>query len=201
VGYDPTILYYLREDISAPQFGTIKPAGAYQDRFATGNQLDLLTFTATNVGPGANRFYYIRHDAGGTHFGTINPALPGTILDLRLLTLDNFDGLVFTDTNVGFGTNYFYYIRHDGTTNQHYFGTLNPYTGETLDRFTIGTVADDFDELTFTNTDVGYGANLFYYLRSEETTSEVPDSGSTLLLLGSGLAGLLAFRRRFSFPA
>jgi hypothetical protein len=38
-----------------------------------------------------------------------------------------------------------------------------------VDRFLIGTTADDFDELTFTTTDVGYGPNLFYYLRSDNT--------------------------------
>jgi hypothetical protein len=196
--YGPTILYSLREDVSAPQFGTITPAGAHQDQFAVGNQFDSLTFAATDVTFGANLFYYLRHDAGGTHFGTIDPHQPGTITDRWLLNLNNFDGLVFTDTNVGYGADLFYYIRHDGTTNQHEFGTIDPLTGMAVDRFLIGTVADDFDELTFTTTDVGYGPNLFYYLRSSENTSSgVPDTGSTLLLLGSGLATLLGFKRRF----
>ena len=54
-----------------------------------------------------------------------------------------------------------------------------------MDRIFIGTPADDFDALTFTPTDLGYGANLFYYLRS---TSDVPDTG---VFWGVGVLGVL----------
>jgi type VI secretion system secreted protein VgrG len=45
------------------------------------------------------------------------------------------------------------------------------------------------------------GLPCTYFGETEGTKGTVPDTASTLLLLGSGLAGLLAFRRRFSFPA
>lgn len=42
---------------------------------------------------------------------------------------------------------------------------------------------------------------LGYNTITEVCAASVPDTGSTLLLLGSGLAALLAFRRRFCSPA
>jgi len=202
--YGATNLYYLRADASAPQFGTITPAGAQQDQFAIGQPFDSLTFTSTDVTFGANLFYYLRHDAGGTHFGTIDPHQPGTITDRWLLNLDNFDAFVATSTDVGYGANQFYYIRHDTKTNQHEFGTIDPLTGVAVDRFLIGTVADDFDELTFTTTDVGYGPNLFYYLRSANTDIPVgPPNGnaavpepSTYGLIACFVLALAVWHRR-----
>ncbi len=175
--YGPTILYTLREDLAAPQFGTVTPAGAFQDQFAVGQGFGSLTFTATDVSFGANLFYYLREDVAGTYFGTIDPHQPGTITDRWLLNEDDFDGLVFTDTDVGYGPNQFYYIRHDILTGQHEFGTIDPLTGVAVDRFDIGTVTDVFSELTFTTTDVGYGPNLFYYLRSEAIDTGGGDNG------------------------
>lgn len=195
LGYGPTILYALREDGATSQFNTVTPAGAYQDRFASGNPLHLLTYTSTDIGAGANLFYYIRQDLSGSYIGTIDPALPGTINDRAILALDNFDGLVFTDTDVGYGANLFYYIRHDGITGQHMFGTLSIDFSQpspvpvALDRFFIGTPADDFDALTFTTTDLGYGPNLFYYLRSPTLVPEASTSWAlaiTGMLLGAG---------------
>jgi len=97
-------------------------------------------------------------------FGTINPALPGTITD-RFTMGTNVDALVFTDLAApGFGPNQFYYLRHDAA-GVSTFGTLavtGLTTGTVTDRFTVGSNAA---ELTFTATDLGFGANQFYYLR------------------------------------
>ncbi len=139
--------------------------GVTADHFVVGNNFDALTFTATDIGYGANLFYYIRHDATGlSTFGTINPALPGTITD-RFTVGTNVDALVFTDlTAPGYGPNNFYYLRHDAS-GVSTFGTIfvtGLTTAVVTDRFTVGSNAA---ELTFTATDTGFGANLFYFLR------------------------------------
>jgi hypothetical protein len=175
--YGPTILYTLRPDVAAPQFGTVTPAGAHQDQFAVGQQFGALAFSATDFNFGANLFYYLREDISGTHFGTIDPHQPGTVTDRFLLSLNTFDAMVYAGTDVGYGADLFYYIRHGASTGQHEFGTINPLTGVAVDRFAIGTTSDDFDALTFTPTDVGYGPNLFYYLRSTDTFP-VPEPSS-----------------------
>ena len=54
-----------------------------------------------------------------------------------------------------------------------------------MDRFDIGSTTDSFSELTFTTTDLGYGANLFYYLRS---TTDLPETG---VFWGVGVLGML----------
>ncbi len=180
-----TSLYYLRRDPAAPQFGTITPSGAsYQDRFGIGQGIDSLTFSATDVSFGANLLYYLRQDVDGTHFGTLDPHLPGTLTDRWLLPSGDYDAMVFTDTDVGYGANQFYIIRHDAS-GQHSFGTINPLNGTVVDRFDIGSPTDLFSELAFTTTDLGYGANLFYYLRS---TSDVPETG---VFWGVGVFGML----------
>ena len=76
----------------------------------------------------------------------------------------NVDALVFTATDVGYGTNRFYYLRHDGS-GRSTFGTIaitGLTSGTVTDRFAVGT---NVTELTFAAADVLYGPNLFYYLR------------------------------------
>jgi hypothetical protein len=170
LGYGPLLFYYLRHDnAGVSTFGSITPGGVVgvtADHFVVGNNFDALTYTATDVGYGANLFYYVRHDATGlSTFGTINPALPGTITD-RFTVGTNVDALVFTDLIApGYGPNNFYYLRHDagGVST---FGTISvtgPATATVTDRFPVGTNAT---ALTFTATDAGsFGPNLFYYLR------------------------------------
>jgi hypothetical protein len=169
VGYGPVIFYYLsHDDAGVSTFGSITPGGVVgvtADHFVVGTNFDALTFSATDVGYGANLFYYVRHDANGlSTFGTINPALPGTVTD-RFPIGTNVDALVFTDLSApGYGANNFYYLRHDSN-GVSTFGTIfvtGLTTATVTDRFPVGTNAT---ELTFTATDVGFGANLFYFLR------------------------------------
>jgi uncharacterized repeat protein (TIGR01451 family) len=169
MGYGPLLFYYLSHDAGGvSSFGTLSPGGVTgvtTDRFVVGTNFDALTYTATDLGFGANMFYYLRHDANGlSTFGTINPALPGTVTD-RFTVGTNFDALAFTDlVTPGYGANNFYYLRHD-TNGVSTFGTIfvtSLTTAAVTDRFTVGTNATD---LAFTATDTGFGANLFYLIR------------------------------------
>ncbi len=174
LGFGSVIFYYLSDDAAGKTtFGTITPGGVVgvvADKFVVGQRFDSLTFSATDVGYGANLFYYVRHDASGiSTFGTINPALPGTVTD-RFTVGNDIVGLVFTSTDVGYGANRFYYIRQSAS-GASTFGTIQVTgltTGVATDRFSAGTAVN---ELTFTTTDTGLGANLFYALRSGTTRS------------------------------
>jgi hypothetical protein len=170
VGYGPLQFYYLSHDnAGVSTFGTIGPGGVTgvtTDRFVVGSNFDALTYTATDLGYGANMFYYIRHDASGlSTFGTISPGLPGIVTD-RFTVGTNVNALVFTDlTTPGYGPNNFYYLRHDAN-GLSTFGTIHVNTltsGAVTDRFNVGT---NVSQLSFTATDAGsFGPNLFYYLR------------------------------------
>jgi len=82
----------------------------------------------------------------------------------------DLDALTYAANDVGYGTNLLYYLRHDRYEGFSTFGTIftgltDPYTGLT-DRFGLG-LCSDFAALTFAADDAGYGANLFYYLRTD----------------------------------
>jgi hypothetical protein len=128
-----------------------------------------LAFAAANVDAnGANMFYYVRNDTNGlTWFGKINPTPGGIETDLYTVGT-NFDALVYVDLSPipGWGTDYFAYLRHDNIGS--IIGTIDPVTHVATDRVHLGT--NFLTGLTFTATDVGYGPNLFYYLRPERST-------------------------------
>ena len=169
LGYGPVIFYYLSHDnAGVSTFGSITPGGVVgvtTDHFVVGNNFDAVTFSATDVGYGADLFYYVRHDATGlSTFGTIDPT-PGGIMTDRFTVGTNVDALVFTDLIApGYGPNNFYYLRHDAS-GISTFGTIHVTgltAGTVTDRFAVGTNAT---ELTFTATDAAFGPNLFYFLR------------------------------------
>jgi hypothetical protein len=168
VGYGPIIFYYLRHDAAGlSTFGSITPGGVVgvaADEKVLGSNFVALTFAATDVGYGANLFYYVRRDTNcNSIFGTIDPAQGGPVTDRFAIGAD-VDALVFTATDVGYGADNFYYLRHN-ITGRSTFGTIfvtGLTTGNVVDRFSAGT---NLTELTFTATDVLYGPNLFYYLR------------------------------------
>jgi uncharacterized repeat protein (TIGR01451 family) len=169
-GYTANQFYSLRHEASGNStFVTINANGTVTGRFDAGNKnFDALTFAAPDVGYGPVIFYYLSHDnAGRSSFGTIKPGgATGVVADLFLVGT-NFDALTFAATDVGYGANLFYYLRHDGN-GRSTFGSINPaLPGTVTDRFNVGT---NFDALAFTATDVGYGASsVFYYLRHDST--------------------------------
>jgi uncharacterized repeat protein (TIGR01451 family) len=175
LGYGAKIFYYLSHDTAGVEtFGTITPGGVVglsAPLFVVGTKFDVLTYTATDVGYGANMFYYIRHDATGVStFGTINPTPGGIIQDRFTLRGTNFVGLVFTtDIAPGYGANNFYYLRQvaNGVS---WFGTIlltppsPPNSATETDRFIVGNNATELT-YTFPPQDVAFGPTLFYFLR------------------------------------
>jgi hypothetical protein len=148
-----------------------------------GNNFDALTFAAPNAAAqGEDLFYYLRQDlTGNSVFGFINPDAPAAATAATdLFNLGKkIDYMTFSATEVGYGAdNQFYYLRSD-TNGNTVFGTINAlpsFTGtpaeRAVDRFTL---TGHFQELEFTPTDVGYGANLFYSIRGGDilTTNTV----------------------------
>jgi BspA type Leucine rich repeat region (6 copies) len=182
VGYGSVNFYYLRHDNSGvAHFGVIKAAGATSDsdlpNSIAGTGYTGVAFALDNVnGYGANMFYYVRNDAttGLSWFGSINPT-PGLVATDLYPVGTNFDALVYVTGApiTGWGTDYFAYLRHDNTGS--IIGTIDPVTHAATDRVHLGT--NFLTGLTFTATDVGYGPNLFYYLRPARTiltTNTVP---------------------------
>ena len=165
VGYGQDNFYYLRHD-TTNQFGQIIAQGASSSADlwpVTGTGYTGLAFAAANVGGyGANLFYYVRTDnLGLSTFGTINPT-PGGVETDRYAAGTNLDSLVFIPGTVStWGTAIFAYLSHD--TNGSIIGTIDPVSHVVTNRLSLGT--NFLDALTFTATDVGYGPNLFYYLR------------------------------------
>jgi len=174
VGYGEINFYYIRHDnTGVAHFGEIIAQGASSDKDLP-NPLTLtgytgLAFAAANVGYGANMFYYVRNDVttGLSWFGSINPT-PGLVATDLYTVGTNFDALVYVDLSPipGWGINFFAYLRHDNTGS--IIGTIDPVTHVVTDRVHLGT--NFLTGLTFTATDVGYGPNLFYYLRPERST-------------------------------
>lgn len=165
VGYGPDLFYYLRHDPASfnfSTFGTISTSGTNTDRFGVGSNFDALTFTASNVGYGTNLFYYVRHNPASFNFSTFGTISSSGATTDRFGVGSNFDALAFAGPDLGYGSNLFYYLRHNPAAgNASTFGTIST-SGAVVDRFTVGT---DFDALVFVAADLGYGPNLFYYLR------------------------------------
>jgi hypothetical protein len=77
--------------------------------------------------------------------------------------------------DLGYGPNLFYYFRHDPSLNNFStFGTIST-SGVITDRFGVGS---NFDALTFVAKDLGYGPNLFYYLRHDPSLGNFSTFGT-----------------------
>ena len=168
LGFGANLFYYIRHDILNVQslsiFGTVNAAGVVTDRFVLGanaEAFDTMTFAAPDTGYGADVFYYVRHDnLGNFMFGVITAN--GTVNDKFNLSLAGFDALAFAAPDMGFGANLVYYVRHDNQAHS-ILGTITvDGTKIATDRFTAGS---GFTAFAFAAPDLGYGANLFYYVR------------------------------------
>ena len=178
LGYGANLFYYLRHDPGANNFstlGTISTSGAVTDRFGVGLNFDALTFVAGDLGYGPNLFYYLRQDPSANNFSTFGTiSTSGAATDRFGVGLD-FDALMFVAGDLGYGPSLFYYLRHAPGANS--FSTLGTIStsGAVTDRFGVGL---DFDALTFVAGDLGYGPNLFYYLRQDPSANNFSTFGT-----------------------
>ena len=153
---------------TATTFGTINSVSqAVVDRFVVGTNISGLTYAAEDHGYAATQFYtFLKATNGSSFFDTIT-ASTGATVDRFDASTRTFDGLTYAAADLGYNPLRFYAISHD-TAGVSTFSTVAPggVTGVITDRFVLGT---NFDAITFAADDVGFGANLFYYVRHDST--------------------------------
>ncbi len=146
----------------------------------TPNSYSALTSADPDLGYGPVNFYLIHRKSTGDYLAVIKPrsGTASEVTDLKPMSgpggpatfgASGYFGLTFAASNLGYGLNYFYYLRTDPVSGFTKFGTLEPAL--------LGTGADKFDlgigghtALAFTGTDVGYGTDKMYYLRLDPVT-------------------------------
>jgi hypothetical protein len=117
---------------------------------------------------GPTLFYSTRWaESGLDPFETISTIAPsvGVVSDRFALSATNYDALTLAAPDVGYGAVNFYYVRHDNS-GVSTFGVIKPAGASTsADLWVIpGT---GYKALAFAAADLGYGANLFYFLRQD----------------------------------
>ena len=158
-------------NLVAPTFGTIDPAtGALTDRFIVPVGLQGLMFADQDENWGPDLFYAIREPGSGADtFDTISTigSLAGTVTDRFNLSSTNYDALTLAAPDVGYGAVNFYSTRHD-TGGSSTFGVIKA-AGASSSSDLWAIPGATYDGLTFAAADLGYGANLFYFIRQDAT--------------------------------
>ncbi len=146
----------------------------------TPNSYSALTSADPDLGYGSVQLYFIHHKDSADYFSHIVPSsgTASAVTDLKPMsgpggpaTLGDkgYFGLTFAAANLGYGLNYFYYLRTDPVTGNTQFGTLDPaLLGTGTLKFDLGR--SGYKALAFTGTDVGYGTDKMYYLRLDPVT-------------------------------
>ncbi|GDY22277.1 hypothetical protein LBMAG56_36240 [Verrucomicrobiota bacterium] len=98
-------------------------------------------------------------------FGTIDPV--GSTITDRFTVPNNLHGLMFADQDQNWGPTLFYTTRHpvNGADIFDTVSTIPPATGVVTDRFNL--TSTNYDALTLSAPDVGYGSKNFYYVRHD----------------------------------
>src|SRR5437773_2148396 len=136
---------------------------------------DVLPAAPIGAGYGPNLFYYLRHDPSANNFSTFGTnSTSGAETDRFGVGLD-FDALTFVAGALGYRPSLLYFLRHGPGANS--FSTLGTIStgGAVTDRFGVGL---GFDVLTFVAGDLGYGPNLFYYLRQDPSANNFSTFGT-----------------------
>ena len=146
----------------------------------TPNAYSALTSADPDLGFGSVQLYFIHHKDDGDYFAHIVPSsgTASAVTDLKPMSQpggpstggeSGYFGLTFAASNLGYGSNIFYYLRSDEVTGTTHFGTLIPsLAGASADQHDLGI--DGHNALVFTGDDVGYGMEQMYYLRLDPIT-------------------------------
>ena len=145
----------------------------------TPNSYSALTSADPDLGFGAINMYMIHHRATGDYLTVLVPGttVASTVTDLKPMSgpggpattgSGGYFGLTFAAANLGFGANRFYYFRSDAVTGT-IFGALNPaLAGGPVAEYTLGS--GGHTALAYVAADLGFGANLMYFLRLDAET-------------------------------
>jgi hypothetical protein len=179
--YGSVRLYTIHHTLAGDQLTVIK-TGAATASFVgdpkpmsgpggTGTGYFGLTFSADNLGSGANVFYYLRTDPSNQHiqFGSLAPGLASAPADLHDLGINGATALAYTSDSITtrYGVQQMYFLRLDPITGFTILSTLNPVSGKASDMANLGSV---YSTLTYVPGDVGYGSGQFYMTGTLETT-------------------------------
>jgi len=158
-------------NVVTPTFGTIDPVtDILTDRFNVPANLHGLMYADQDENWGPTLFYATRHPGSGAdQFDTIStiPPSAGVTTDRFALTSTNYDALTLSAPDVGYGSVNFYYLRHDNS-GLSTFGVIKA-AGASSSADLWALSGTGYNALAFAAPDLGYGANLFYSLRQDNT--------------------------------
>jgi hypothetical protein len=152
-------------------FGTINSVGvpSIVDRFPIGSSFNGLVYAPEDHGEPAGQateFYSIRTDTSGTNFFDTIIASTAAVNDRFGVVSTNFDALAYAAPNLTFGEKIFYYLNHDNA-GVSTFGTIIPGAPNVGLTASLKVVGTNLDVFTFVAANVGYGADMFYYIRHD----------------------------------
>ena len=152
-----------------PSFGTIDPVSATLiDRFNFEENLRGFMFADQEQNWGPTLFYSTRWSGSAAEqFDTIStiPPFVGAVTDRFGLSSTNYDALTLSAPDVGYGAVNFYYVRHDNN-GVSTFGVIKAAgASSSADLWVIPK--SGYNALAFVEANLGYGANLFYFLRQD----------------------------------
>ena len=156
----------------APMFGTLDPVGAtLADRFNVVDNLHGLTFADQEQQWGTTLFYSTRHPGSGADtFDTISTIAPlaGVVTSRFDLSSTNYDALTLAAPDVGYGAVNFYYVRHTNSdSGGSMFGVIKA-AGASSSADLWPLAGTGYNALAFAEANLGYGANMFYFLRQDD---------------------------------
>ncbi len=161
-----TTVTYMTNTV-APTFGTIDPVAlALTDRFNVTSNLHTLMYADQNENWGPTLFYTISEPTTGLNTFDSFPAV-GPVTSRFSLTSSNYDAITMAAPDVGFGEINFYYVRHNNSGVASFGEIIAQGASSSADLWVLPNTG--YTGLAFAAANLGYGANMFYYLRQDVT--------------------------------